>query len=69
MCWTLVIERVALLETKIRARTKREVTFIVMICCVRKIVFLILIIRLTVLPKTKFWVVWIKRLTWTDEET
>ena len=42
MCWTLVIERVALLETKIRARTKREVTFIVMICCVRKIVFLIL---------------------------
>ena len=29
MCWFLVIERVALELTKIRARTKREVNFIV----------------------------------------
>ena len=32
MCWVLVLERVALLETKIRARTRRDVTFIVMSC-------------------------------------
>ena len=29
MCWVLVLERVALLETKIRARTARAVNFIV----------------------------------------
>ena len=65
----MVLERVALLETKMRARTKREVTFIVM-SCVRKIVFLILYLKtLPFYLKPNSCGDLIKRQVWTQSET